>query len=316
MDHGAPEVTVVVATRNRAGRLRALLGTLAAQEGPAVEAVVIDDGSDDSTPRVLDTTPDGLDLHVIRHERSLGPAASRNEGWRAAHAPLVVFADDDVVVDRTFAAEFLQAHRQWPDAVLQGLTEANPEELEHSTVFWRSMRVLGVDPFFPTCNIAYPFELLERLGGFDEHYRRPAGEDTDLGWRARELGVEPRFVESARARHAVHQMGVIPMLKDARRLADNVRVAKRHPGIRRAYTHGLFWNEAHERLLLLAAGACAARRSRGVSLLLGLPYVLWYAQHHRGPLRAAVALPAYAAIDMVQMASLVAGSIRYRTLVL
>lgn len=315
MSDGSPDVAVVVATRNRAGRLRALLDTLATQD-TAVEAVVVDDGSADSTPDVLAEPRPGLDLKVIRHTEPQGPATSRNEGWRAARAGLIVFTDDDVVVDTGFAAGFLEAHRQAPGDVLQGLTEENPVELARSTVFWKSMRVPGLDPFFPTCNIAYPRALLERLDGFDESYRRPVGEDTDLGWRARELGVGVRFVEAARARHAVHQMGFFRMLKDARRLADNARVLKRHPGIRGAYRHRLFFLESHERLLVLLAGLVLARRSRGLSLALGIPYALHYAPHHRGRAGALAALPAYAAIDLAQMASLARGSVRHRTLVL
>lgn len=309
-------MAVVVATRNRAARLRALLDTLAVQEGAQVEVVVVDDGSTDDTAGALAAAPGVLDLKVIRHAEAQGPAASRNEGWRASSAPLVAFTDDDVVVDAGYGAALAEAHRRSPGAVLQGRTDYNPDELAHATAFWRSIRVFGVDPFYPTCNIAYPRALLERLEGFDEAYRRPAGEDTDLGWRARELGAEPEFVDGARARHAVHQMGVIPLIKDARRMADNPRVAKRHPGLRSAYHRGWFWNPSHERLLLLLAGLAGARRSRGLSALLALPYYRWYRRHHPTALGALAALPAYAAIDAAGVVSLLAGSVRHRALII
>ena len=32
----------------------------------------------------------------MRHERSLGPAAARNTGWRVSSRPLVLFIDADV----------------------------------------------------------------------------------------------------------------------------------------------------------------------------------------------------------------------------
>jgi glycosyltransferase involved in cell wall biosynthesis len=315
VSQSTPDVAVVVATRNRARRLEALLRTLAVQNGARVQVVVVDDGSTDSTPELLANPPAGLDLKVIRHEQPEGPATSRNEGWRASAAPVVAFADDDVVVDPDFGRGFVEAHRRSPGAVLQGRTDYNPEEMDRSTAFWRSIRVFDVDPFYPTCNIAYPRQLLERLGGFDEAYRRPAGEDTDLGWRARELGAEPEFVDGARARHAVHQMGVISLIKDARRMADNPRVAKRHPGLRSAYHRGWFWNPSHERLLFLLAGLAAARPTRGASMLLALPYYRWYRRHHPTALGTLAALPAYAAIDAAGVVSLLAGSVRHRALI-
>jgi glycosyltransferase involved in cell wall biosynthesis len=311
-----PDPAVVIATRNRPRRLEALLHSLAAQGDARFEVIVVDDGSSDRAPEVLARGVPGLELRTIRHPEPRGPAASRNAGWRAAKAPLVVFADDDVVADPGWIPALVAAHRERPGAVLQGRTEPVPSELERSTAFWRSIRVEGVDPFFPTCNIAYPRELLERLGGFDEAYRRPAGEDTDLGWRARQLGAEPAFVPDALVHHAVHQMGLVAMVRDAARLADNVRVATRHPGLRKAFHRGVFWHPAHERVLALLAGVALARRTGGVSLVMGAPYAVLYRRHHRHWAGTIASLPGYAAVDLAQIASLAWASARHRTLLL
>jgi GT2 family glycosyltransferase len=316
MSPSRPEVAAVVATRNRAARLEVLLHSLARQEGAAVEAVVVDDGSTDHTAQVVQRGAPGLQLRALRHEESRGPAAARNAGWQASKAPIVAFLDDDVAADPGWAAGYVAAARSRPGAVLQGRTEFDPEELARATVFWRSIKVEGPDPFFATCNIAYPRELLERLGGFDESFGRPAGEDTDLGWRAKELGVETAFVDGARVRHAVHQMGLIGMLRDARRVADNVSVVKRHPGVRSAYHRGVFWHPSHERILGLIAGLLLARRTRGASLVAALPYALLYARLHRRWPGALASLPGYAAIDLAQLLALASASARHRTLVL
>jgi GT2 family glycosyltransferase len=311
-----PELSVVIATRNRARRLEALLRSLARQEGAELEAVVVDDGSSDGTPEVVAAGVEGLAIRSLRNDSSRGPAAARNGGWQAANAPLAVFVDDDVVAEPGFASALVDAHRRQPRAVLQGHTRFDPRELERATVFWRSIKVEGIDPFFPTCNIAYPRELLERLGGFDERFLRPAGEDTDLGWRARELGAEVVYVPEALVSHAVHQMGLLRMLKDARRIADNPAVARRHPGVREGYHHHFFWHASHERVLGLVAGAALARRTRGASLALAIPYALTYRRHHGGWPGTLLSLPGYAAIDLAQMAFLLRGSVRHRSLVL
>ena len=309
-------ITAVIATRDRAGRLEALLRSLAAQDGVPIEVVAVDDGSVDSTPDLLERGIDGLQLRALRHDPSRGPAAARNAGWRAAHGRLVAFLDDDVVADPAWARAMLEAHRRDPSAFVQGRTDPDPDELAAAGVFRRSREVSGPDPAYPACNIAYPRDLLERLDGFHEGFRRPSGEDTDLGWRARAAGARGLYDDSARVCHAVYPGGLRGLVRDAGRWHDTVLALKRNPAIRSTYRHRLFWQESHELMLAAAVGVALARRTRGLSLALAAPYALHYVRHHRRPAGALAALPGYALVDAAEMLALLRGSLRYRTLVL
>lgn len=81
-----PEVTVVVATRNRRDRL---IETVPRHEGPVI---VVDNGSDDGSPdAVAAACPH---VTVVRLGENQG-AAARNVGVRQARTPFVAFADDD-----------------------------------------------------------------------------------------------------------------------------------------------------------------------------------------------------------------------------
>ena len=309
-------ISAVIATRNRAGRLEALLNSLASQSGAPVDAIVVDDGSTDATPELLERGVDGLELRPLRHEPGRGPAAARNAGWHAAHGALVAFLDDDVVTEPGWARALLDAHRRAPAAVIQGRTDPDPEELARAGVYRRSRAVTGPDASYPACNIAYPRELLERLGGFHEGFRRPSGEDTDLAWRARAAGAEILFEDGARVRHAVYAGGLAGLLRDAARWEDTVLALKRNPAMRSSYRHRVFWQESHELLLAALAGAYFARRTRGLSLVLAAPYARHYAAHHRRPAGALAALPGYALVDAAEMFALLRGSVRHRTFVL
>ena len=309
-------ISAVIATRDRAWRLEALLHSLSAQESLPVEVVVVDDGSADATPELLERGVDGLQLRALRHDPARGPAAARNAGWRAAHGRLVAFLDDDVVADPGWARAVLEAHRRDPSAVIQGRTDPDPDELAAAGVFRRSREVTGPDPAYPSCNIAYPRALLERLGGFHEGFRRPSGEDTDLGWRARAAGAPALYADAARVRHAVYPGGLAGLLRDAARWEDTVLALKRNPALRSAYRHRVFWQESHELLLAAAAGVALARRTRGLSLALAAPYARHYALHHRRAAGALAALPGYALVDAAEVLALLRGSLRYRTLVL
>lgn len=307
-----PEATVVVATRNRAARLRALLHSLARQNGVDYEVVVVDDGSTDDTPQVLAEAA----VRAIRHESPLGPAAARNAGWRAARAPLVAFVDDDCVAEPGWLAGLLAAHRAAPDAVIQGRTEPNPAEVHKHSAFSRSMLVDGPNNWFQTCNIAYPRELLERLGGFDETFRYPAGEDTDLAWRAKRAGAPTRFEGRARVLHAVHTLGALQIARGARRWEDTVLCVKRYPELREDYRMRIFWKPAHQRLTFAALGLLLARRSRGLSVLAALPYVTYYRSQHGSYAGTLASMPAHVLVDGAEVLVMVRGSVRFRTLVL
>jgi GT2 family glycosyltransferase len=306
------DVSVVVATRDRPARLGALLDGLAAQSGVHFEVIVVDDGSGEGVPRHL---PASFPLRVIRLDAPRGPAAARNAGWPLAQAPLVAFTDDDCVPAPGWLRALAAAHRRSPGAVLQGRTEPHPAERHRLGAFSRSQLVTELGVNFQACNVAYPPELLERLGGFDEafsHY----GEDADLAWRALERGADAVFVPAALVHHAVHDAGALALLRDAPRWSDAVRCFARHPQIRSAFRHRVFWRGSHEGLLLAAAGFALGRRTRGVSLALCLPYLRHVRSQHGGWPGSLAALPAHAAIDAGEIAAMLRGSARFRTVVL
>ena len=281
-----------------------------------VEAIVVDDGSTDATPELLDRGVDGLELLALRNEPARGPAAARNAGWRAARCELVAFLDDDVVADPGWAKAVLAAHRRAPEAIVQGRTDPDPAELERAGVFRRSRAVSGPDPAYPACNIAYPRSLLERVGGFCEEFRRPSGEDTDLAWRVLATGADAAFEDSARVRHAVYAGGLRGLLRDAARWEDTVLALKRNPQLRSTYLHGVFWQESHPLALVALAGGLLAGRTRGLSLAAAIPYAAHYAAHHHRAAGALAALPGYLLVDLAEILALARGSARYRTFVL
>ena len=98
--------------------------------------------------------------------------------------------------------------------------------------FSRTMAVLEELGYYETCNIGYRRSVLEGLDGFDEQFRHPFGEDTDLAWRAREGGATTRFAPEALVYHEVWPGTLRSTLRDLRRREGIVQCAQRHPTAR------------------------------------------------------------------------------------
>src|SRR5204863_3588744 len=152
-------------------------------------------------------------LTVLRRETPAGPAQARNAGWRMARAPLIAFTDDDCEAQPQWLEAALRAWAGDPDRFLQGQVQPLAAERERigPLAYW--IVVEGPTHDFETANVFYPRALLERLGGFDERYPRPAGEDCDLGWRAQERGANRVYVPEAAVEHAVIELTPLGMMR-------------------------------------------------------------------------------------------------------
>jgi GT2 family glycosyltransferase len=312
-----PAISVVVASRNRVHRLAALLQTLRNQDLDVAEfeVVIVDDASSDDTAPLLqrERNTHELQLQVIHNEIRQGAAAARNLGWQAARAPLIAFTDDDCEVAPDWLSTLIEAARSHPGAVLQGRTEPILRERSALAPLSRTKEVVALGPYFETCNIAYPRELLERLSGFDvEAFPTLMGEDTDLAWRAFNEGAGAVFIDQARVYHAVNQLGPMGNLRLALGWSEAMAVFARHPGMRRHLHWGVFWKRSHQLLLGATAGALLARRFP-LALFLVVPYLRLLRTRAWGR---PWLVPFFAAHDALELYATVRGGIRSRTLVI
>lgn len=324
--HDPLPLSIIVPSHDRPARLRVLLDGLHSQteRNETWEVVVVHDSGED-TERLLQNHPLAAEckLRHVRLARDTGsPARQRNVGWRNSLGAHVAFTDDDCRPDPSWVTELLAAAHRHPGQIVQGTTRPDPREADVLASKYR--RTLYIDPpdsNAQTCNIAYPREILERLAGFDERLPAPAGEDTDLAARAAESGIELIAAPTALIFHAVEQYTFFGMLRLSwKKWRHLPYVSKRHPHLRRqGRIDRYFWRESHKYLLMATVGVALCPRCRGAALLV-LPYahtvVTRGGKHPRAILRGLRDLPSDTAIDLVEIAGLAVGSIRYRTLFL
>ena len=111
----APLVSVVIPTFNRAALVGEAVASALGQAYPAIEVLVVDDGSTDGTERALQPYRDRI---VYLRKANGGISAARNAGMRAARGKFIAWLDDDDVWCRDKTAiqvEVLQAH---PEVVM------------------------------------------------------------------------------------------------------------------------------------------------------------------------------------------------------
>lgn len=319
-------VSVVVATHNRREPLMRLLDALAGQTGVGhFEVVVVDDASGDGTPEALAARPPdrGFTLRCLRLDHNRGPATARNRGWRAAAAPLVCFTDDDCQPVPAWLGALCTHLADVP--VVQGRTIPDPAQLDRWGPWSHTVEVLAENGFYETCNMGYRRSVLEQLGGFDEAFRRPYGEDADLAWRAREAGIRTEFAPEAVVHHDVSVSSWGAYIRGLGRREALVRVASQHPRFRASFPARWFTRKTHPAALGAAAALAvvAARPRRPASWVLAIAAISKYQvtvrTTRRGPSRRThwfFVLPMALVADLAEVAVLTRASVRHRTLLI
>ena len=105
--------SVVVPTHNRPHLLTQCLRALMSQapDTPPYEIIAVDDASTDDTGEQLSRLAQECGfLRPVRHEVNKGLSGARNTGVRLAQGKIVIFVDDDIVVEPNYIAEHLRLH--------------------------------------------------------------------------------------------------------------------------------------------------------------------------------------------------------------
>ncbi|MHB8593471.1 MAG: glycosyltransferase family 2 protein, partial [Acidimicrobiales bacterium] len=200
-----------------------------------------------------------------------------------------------------------------------GRTDPPPDQLHLARgAFARVVEVHEVR-FFETCNIFYRRVDLEAAGGFEERFRTPGGEDTDLGLRVEDQGAVSVFSTDALVHHDVRPGNFRGVLRESLRWQDIPLVIRRHPAARpRLVHHRLFWKPTHPTMVVALVGLVLSLRWH-LALLLLLPWIrhrLVVTPAAAGRKRRLAALPGAFVIDALEVYVMIRGSVRHRTVLL
>jgi len=202
-------VTVVVPTRDRPAQLAKCLASVCASVRDGDEVIVVDSASVAAAEVAAQATR--VRARLVRCEQP-GVDLARNAGWRAATHDIVLFTDDDVVVEvgwRDALAATVAAH---PDVgFVTGRILPPPGQVPSRDVALKRDEQPEVYDATSVGNLGHSASLgmrrtvLDRLGGFDEALgaggRFRAAPEIDLFDRCFAAGLGGRYEPAAVAVH-------------------------------------------------------------------------------------------------------------------
>ena len=213
-----PEISVVIATYNRAATLPVTLGCLARQtlRSDKFEVIVVDDGSPDNTGRVVMQEKENLPyaLTYMRHENR-GICYTQNRGIRAARAPVVLLIADDIFLEPEALALHLKDHADYPElnVAILGKVLQSPALAKYSVFLkkWDPFKFNHLKGFrelpyylFWACQISFKKEFLIRFALFNEELVTGGAdghEDVELGCRLAKHGLRIMYNPDALGYH-------------------------------------------------------------------------------------------------------------------
>lgn len=198
------KISVIIPTRistyDRLEKFKNVISLLSSQtiNKELYEIILVDDGSDINLKHEIKETIDKNNVRIILlHQKKNGPAAARNLGVKEAKGEILLFLGDDIIAQSNLLEEHLRMHRNYnncaitnpimPPVDLNEFTRfitGNCENIEEGVKHEIDSR-LG---FCTACVSLYKRWLEQEP--FDENFKDPALEDTELGIRLHKRGLK------------------------------------------------------------------------------------------------------------------------------
>lgn len=101
------ELSVVIPTKDRIDDLKSCIKSIIIQNYPVKELIIVDGSDNDSTERyirsLIESNPELNCIYI--NQKGAGTARARNIGARSTSGNIIVFIDDDVILDENYMRE-------------------------------------------------------------------------------------------------------------------------------------------------------------------------------------------------------------------
>ena len=196
-----PGISVVIPVYNGARYLSECIESVCGQTTPATEIIVVDDGSEDETPKVARHWGDRVRYQRISRG---GPARARNHGVRLVATDVLAFIDsDDIWLSSKLELQMAALSREDGPTMVFG----HVQQFVSSDLMPEEALALKFNPAplpGPTAStLVIRKSDFDRVGPFDESLA--TGEFIEWSSRASDLGIKTLLVPDVVCRRRLHR---------------------------------------------------------------------------------------------------------------
>lgn len=184
------KISIYIPTYNSESTIEEVINSVINQSKKLDQIIIIDDGSTDNTKNILKKFDN---IEIITNHKNLGIGKSRNIGIKACRNDLVASIDSDVVLETDWLKNILKIFKEKNSVYCCGnLKEKylqniyNQWRSKNYKLNWGETDVMN-PPFIFTCNTLHYKYAWEKVGGFDEKFTYPGGEDVDYSIRVSKM---------------------------------------------------------------------------------------------------------------------------------
>lgn len=195
-------ISFVVIGKNEGKNLRrcfdSIYKAIELNELSGSEVIYVDSASSDDSIAIAKSY-DGICIYEI--EQGGSPAAGRNVGWRKASNEMICFIDGDNELNPMFFMPIINDE----NILEKGFFIGNHEDWFYTyTGEFISKSLIEIKKrVFPSTYGWFIIKrsMIEKIGGYDEAFRKPGGEDYDFFIRLKRSGIEPAIIDDVIVRH-------------------------------------------------------------------------------------------------------------------
>lgn len=180
-------ISIIIPTYNRYDDLSQTLDSIFFQTRYPNEILIIDDSENESISNLIKREKSRfekreIDLKYYRNPHQKGSGIARNFGMKLAQGEIILFLDDDVILDPNYIAEILKVYKQNPHAIgVQGyitnLKNISKFRFLYNKIFYRYNQERNICRVLISTNVVYPSSVdeiikCEWLSGCNQSYRK------------------------------------------------------------------------------------------------------------------------------------------------
>ncbi|MGB9743308.1 MAG: glycosyltransferase family 2 protein [Minisyncoccales bacterium] len=180
------QLSVIVPTYNREKDLEECLSSILNQTFQPNEIIIVDNSNNNETEKMIETKKEifkkrGIPIKYIKNPRENSLTLARNIGVKNSFGEIILFLDDDVILNKNYIEEILKIYKKYPDALgVQGyILRRNISKIKNfiNRIFYFSYYKKNICRILPSMEAIHPSSLstvinCEWLSGANHSFKR------------------------------------------------------------------------------------------------------------------------------------------------